>query len=95
MPLPKAPFSQMIKLSLSVGGQGIPMMPHACDPVRREVTAMEDWRPVEELIGWGFAHAPVVMANEAHSGPARTHELPEYFGGVDRVRLTTAGGSVR
>ena len=27
---------------------------------------MEGWRPVEELIQWGFAHAPVVMANEAH-----------------------------
>ena len=32
---------------------------------------MEGWRSVEELIGWGFAHAPVVMANEAHSGLAR------------------------
>jgi hypothetical protein len=32
---------------------------------------MEGWRSVEELIGWGFAHTPVVMANEAHSGLAR------------------------
>ena len=32
---------------------------------------MEGWRSVEELTGWGFAHAPVVMANEAHSGLAR------------------------
>lgn len=32
---------------------------------------MEGWRSAEELIGWGFAHAPVVMANEAHSGLAR------------------------
>jgi hypothetical protein len=24
---------------------------------------MEGWRSAEELIGWGFAHAPVVMAN--------------------------------
>jgi hypothetical protein len=32
---------------------------------------MQGWRPVEELIQWGFAHAPVVMANEAHSGLAR------------------------
>jgi hypothetical protein len=32
---------------------------------------MRGWRPVEELIQWGFAHAPVVMANEAHSGLAR------------------------
>ena len=29
---------------------------------------MEGWRPVEDLIRWGFAHAPVVMANEAHDG---------------------------
>jgi hypothetical protein len=33
--------------------------------------AVEGWRPVEDLIRWGFGHAPVVMANEAHSGLAR------------------------
>ncbi len=33
---------------------------------------MEGWRPVEDLVRWGFAHAPVVMANEAHSGLARS-----------------------
>ena len=38
---------------------------------RREVAAVEGWRSAEELIGWGFAHAPVVMANEAHNGLAR------------------------
>jgi hypothetical protein len=38
---------------------------------RRKAGAMEGWRSAEELIGWGFAHAPVVMANEAHSGLAR------------------------
>ena len=38
---------------------------------RREVAAVEGWRSVEELVGWGFAHAPVVMANEAHNGLAR------------------------
>jgi hypothetical protein len=32
---------------------------------------VEGWRSVEELVRWGFAHAPVVMANEAHSGLAR------------------------
>ena len=32
---------------------------------------MEGWRPVEDLVRWGFGHAPVVMANEAHSGLAR------------------------
>ncbi len=31
---------------------------------------MDGWRPVEELIRRGFAHAPVVMANEAHNGLA-------------------------
>jgi hypothetical protein len=29
------------------------------------------WCPVEDLVRWGFAHAPVVMANEAHNGLAR------------------------
>lgn len=32
---------------------------------------MEGWCSVEELVRWGFAHARVVMANEAHSGLAR------------------------
>ena len=32
---------------------------------------MEGWRPVEDLVRWGFAHAPVLMANEAHNGLAR------------------------
>ena len=32
---------------------------------------MEGWGPVEDLVRWAFAHAPVVMANEAHSGLAR------------------------
>ena len=32
---------------------------------------MEGWRPVEDLVRWGFEHAPVVMANEAHNGLAR------------------------
>ena len=30
---------------------------------------MEGWRPVEE---WGFGQRPVVMANEAHDGLARS-----------------------
>ena len=33
--------------------------------------AVEGWCSVEELVQWGFAHAPVVMANEAHDGLAR------------------------
>jgi hypothetical protein len=32
---------------------------------------VEGWCPVEDLVRWGFAHAPVVMANEAHNGLAR------------------------
>jgi hypothetical protein len=35
------------------------------------VAAVDGWCSVEELTRWGFAHAPVVMANEAHSGLAR------------------------
>jgi hypothetical protein len=35
------------------------------------VAAVDGWCSVEELTQWGFAHAPVVMANEAHSGLAR------------------------
>ncbi len=41
---------------------------------------MEGWRPVEELIRWGFAHAPVVMANEAHNG------LPSHGGTAGILR---------
>jgi len=32
---------------------------------------VQGWRPVEDLIRWGFGQAPVVMANEAHSGLTR------------------------
>jgi hypothetical protein len=32
---------------------------------------MDGWCSVEELTQWGFAHAPVLMANEAHSGLQR------------------------
>jgi hypothetical protein len=32
---------------------------------------VEGWCPVEELVKWGFVHAPVVMANEAHNGLTR------------------------
>lgn len=33
---------------------------------------MEGWRPVEDVIQWGFGQRPVVMANEAHNGLARS-----------------------
>jgi hypothetical protein len=35
------------------------------------MAAVDGWCSVEELTRWGFAHAPVVMANEAHNGLAR------------------------
>jgi hypothetical protein len=49
---------------------------------------MEGWRPVEDLIRWGFGHAPVVMANEAHSGLARCVRTREV--GVRMVRAAQA-----
>lgn len=33
---------------------------------------MEGWQPVEDIVRWGFGQGPVVMANEAHSGLARS-----------------------
>ncbi|MDR3033515.1 MAG: hypothetical protein LBV78_10480, partial [Kitasatospora sp.] len=35
------------------------------------MAAVDGWCSIEELTRWGFAHAPVVMANEAHDGLAR------------------------
>jgi hypothetical protein len=32
---------------------------------------VEGWRPVEDIVRWGFGQVPVVMANEFHSGLAR------------------------
>jgi hypothetical protein len=54
------------------------------------VAAVEGWRSVEELIGWGFAHAPVVMANEAHSGLARCIRTREV--GVRMIRAAHEAG---
>ena len=51
---------------------------------------MQDWRPVEELIQWGFAQAPVVMANEAHSGLARCIRTRQI--GVRMVRAAHEAG---
>src|SRR6516164_6873461 len=51
---------------------------------------MEGWRPVEDLIQWGFAHAPVVMANEAHDGLARSVRTREV--GVRMVRAAHEAG---
>jgi hypothetical protein len=57
---------------------------------RREVAAVEGWCSVEELIGWGFAHAPVVMANEAHNGLARCIRTREV--GVRMIRAAHEAG---
>jgi hypothetical protein len=51
---------------------------------------MEGWRPVEDLVRWGFAHAPVVMANEAHSGLARCVRTREV--GVRMIRAAHEAG---
>lgn len=51
---------------------------------------MQGWRPVEDLIGWGFAHAPVVMANEAHNGLARCIRTRDV--GVRMVRAAHEAG---
>ena len=51
---------------------------------------VEGWRSVEELIGWGFTHAPVVMANEAHSGLARCIRTRDV--GVRMIRAAHEAG---
>jgi hypothetical protein len=52
--------------------------------------AVEGWRPVEDLARWGFGHAPVVMANEAHNGLARSVRTREV--GVRMVRAAHEAG---
>jgi hypothetical protein len=52
--------------------------------------AVEGWHPVEDIVRWGFAHAPVVMANEAHSGLARSVRTRET--GVRMVRAAHEAG---
>jgi hypothetical protein len=47
--------------------------------------AVEGWCSVEDLVRWALAHAPVVMANEAHSGLARCVRTREV-----RVRMIQA-----
>jgi hypothetical protein len=54
------------------------------------VAVVEGWRSAEELIGWGFAHAPVVMANEAHNGLARCIRTREV--GVRMIRAAHEAG---
>jgi hypothetical protein len=55
--------------------------------------AVEGWRPVEDLVRWGFGHAPVVMANEAHNGLARCVRTREV--GVRMVQAAHEAGGRR
>jgi hypothetical protein len=48
---------------------------------------------VEDLVRWGFAHAPVVMANEAHNGLTRCVRTREV--GVRMVRAAHEAGILR
>jgi hypothetical protein len=57
----------------------------------QEVAAVQGWRPVEDLIRWGFGQSPVVMANEAHSGLTRCVRTREM--GVRMIRA--AAGILR
>jgi hypothetical protein len=51
---------------------------------------VEGWRSVEEVVQWGFAHAPVVTANEAHNGLARCVRTREV--GVRMIRAAHEAG---
>ncbi len=51
---------------------------------------MQGWCSVEDLIRWGFGQAPVVMANEAHSGLARCIRTREM--GVRMIRAAHEAG---
>ena len=51
---------------------------------------MDGWCSVEELVQWGFGHAPVVMANEAHNGLARCIRTRE--AGIRMVRAAHEAG---
>ena len=54
---------------------------------------MEGWCSVEDLVRWAFAHAPVVMANEAHSGLARCVRTREV--GVRIIQAAHEAGILR
>jgi hypothetical protein len=58
--------------------------------LRLEEAVVEGWCSVEELVRWGFAHAPVVMANEAHNGLARCIRTREI--GVRMIRAAHGAG---
>jgi hypothetical protein len=52
--------------------------------------AVGGWRSVEELTRWGFAHARVVMANEAHDGLGRCVRTREV--GIRMIRAAHEAG---
>jgi len=54
---------------------------------------VEGWCSVEDLVRWAFAHAPVVMANEAHSGLARCVRTREV--GVRMIQAAREAGILR
>jgi GAF domain-containing protein len=58
--------------------------------LRVEVALMEGWCSVEELVRWGFGHAPVVMANEAHDGLTRCVRTREM--GIRMIRAAHEAG---
>jgi hypothetical protein len=51
---------------------------------------MDGWCSVEELTQWGFAHAPVLMANEAHNGLKRCIRTRQV--GIRMVRAAHEAG---
>ncbi|MGE5292293.1 MAG: hypothetical protein ACM3ML_34930 [Micromonosporaceae bacterium] len=51
---------------------------------------MDGWCSVEDLTQWGFAHTPVVMANEAHNGLTRCTRTREI--GVRMIRVAHEAG---
>jgi hypothetical protein len=55
-----------------------------------EETVVEGWCSVAELVQWGFEHAPVVMANEAHNGLARCIRTRET--GIRMIRAAHDAG---
>jgi hypothetical protein len=55
-----------------------------------EEAVVEGWCSVEELVRWGFAHASVVMANEAHNGLARCVRTRDV--GVRMIRAAHEAG---
>jgi hypothetical protein len=58
--------------------------------LRAEEAVVEGWCSVEGLVQWGFGHAPVVMANEAHNGLARCIRTREM--GIRMIRAAQKAG---